>query len=532
MRITHLLLIAATVVSVHGLVLPFRVPQVTLNLGKWVTYSEDSPDDGYMNNPQFELWLETQKNRSFDLILENIGGISTSLDSNVAPGAVLASPSKSNPNYFYNWIRDSALTIRTLIYHMDDHWNEEATCLQLQEVIENYIELNFHLQRIPNRSGRFDSPDRAGLGEPKFMPDGSAFDSNWGRPQSDGPGLRVSTIANYVNVLERADRSFASEFLGNLTFVYEHIVRPDLEYVMANWENDAFDLWEEINAKHLFNSLTQLRALADGIKLAEKAGEDKEFVDALRTEFQNLKQWILHPSSGFTHLLLPYLVETPALVDQKQRSGLDAASLLAALHAHNIEYGNTGDIPFDVTDTTVLNTIGAMVADMKYRYPINHDRIRLRQNIGVGLGRYPEDVYDGYGTSEGNPWFISTASAAEVVFKWIFLTIDGKKDIEITPFNRDFLGLFTETSEESIAYGTDSFRRIVIAMFNYSDSFLDIIRSHIDDKSGAMLEQFNKYHGFMQGAEKLTWSFSSLYNCARWRLKASTMIDTVKQEAY
>lgn len=520
----------------QALYLPFKRPdlkQVPL-ISSWFLSEPDQPD-GYMNNPQFELWIDLQANRSFHYILENIGGVLSKLDPNeVAFGVVIASPLKKNPNYFYNWVRDSALTIRSLIYHLDDNRHDANGTALLREVVERYIEVNYHVQRVPNRSGNFE--DRSGLGEPKFMPNGEPFQDNWGRPQSDGPGLRVLTISNYLNYLHKHDLKISSEFLGNASFVYHEIIKPDLEYVMLKWKTDSFDLWEEINSIHFFNALTQLRALGDGYKLGLFLQDSPEFLAELQQQYAELKEFIEDPArGGFTRATLPYIIETPALLNLRRRGGLDAATLLAALHAHNIEYGNTLDIPFDVDDSRVLNTITAMVADMKYRYPINHDKIRLRQNIGVGLGRYPEDVYDGYGTTEGNPWFISTLSASEIIFKWIFKTVTGESDIVVNQLNRDFFGIFIDdlTEEELgpadfvIPFNSDRFRRVAVNMFNFSDSFMEVIRTHVDSVNGRMLEQFNKYHGYMQGADNLTWSYSSFYNCVRWRFKASAKMDSI-----
>lgn len=531
--------LVVVVAATQALVLPFKSPaffkQVPLIPSTWfVTESEDE----YMNNPQFELWVELQANRSFNYILDNIGGISLKLDpKDVAYGVVIASPLRKNPNYFYNWVRDSALTIRSLIYHMDDNYLDNSTHV-LREVVEKYIEVNYHLQRTPNRSGKFE--DFSGLGEPKFMPDGKPFNDNWGRPQSDGPGLRALTISNYLNHLHKHSANISSEFLGNATFVYQEIVKPDLCYVMANWQSNLFDLWEEINAIHFFNALTQLRALSDGMLLAKLVGDSAEFIDELRDHYESLKNYIEDPAlGGFTHASLPYVIETPDLLKQRKRSGLDAATFLGALHAHNLDYGGTNDIPFDVDDSRILNTITAMVGDMKYRYPINHDKIRLLQNIGVGLGRYPEDVYDGYGTSEGNPWFISTLSALEILFKWIFKYVSQESDIVISDLNRDFMSVFIDdlTEEELgpgdvvIPFNSDRYYRVLVNMFNFSDSFMDVIQSHVDLVTGQMLEQFNKYHGYMQGADNLTWSYSAFYNCVRWRFKASSQIDALRAPA-
>lgn len=505
-----------------------KVSQIPI-LSLWFLKTEQDPSQ---EQASYEEWLALQKNQSFHYVLQNIGGILTVLDPiEVAPGVVIASPLKSHPNYFYNWIRDSALTIRSLIYQLDEDLNSHAS--DLKTVIENYIVANYHLQRLPNRSGKFDDPTRSGLGEPKFMPNGETFDEHWGRPQSDGPGLRVVTITDYLKVLEKHNDKLSSDFLGNRTFIYNEIVKPDLEYVMANWHSEAFDLWEEIDALHFFNSLTMLRALTDGRILAQAVGEKEEFINKLKENFANLQSFITDSRTGFASSTSQYIIETPKLKQLGARSGLDAATLLAALHSHEVGDEDTDLIPFDVDDHRILNTLLFMVSDMKYRYPINHDNIRIQQNIGVGLGRYPEDVYDGYGTTEGNPWFISTATAAEVVLRMIYKSLSKKSDIIISTDNKDFYSIFIEDLFENnhksksgmvLPYGSQQYKLLISGMFSYSDTFLKVIMNHVDSTNGRMLEQFNKYHGYMQGAEDLTWSYSSFYNCARWREKVSQLV--------
>lgn len=446
---------------------------------------------------------------------------------------MIASPLKSHPNYFYNWIRDSALAIRSLISQLEDDFTGEFA--YLKTVIENYIEANYYLQRLPNPSGKFNDAVRSGLGEPKFIANGETFDGHWGRPQSDGPGLRVVTVVDFLDYLEREKENIQSNLLGNRTFIYTEIVKPDLEYIIANWRSDSFDLWEEVNASHFFNALTMMRALSEGCRLAQSVEENGEFIRTLNDNFDNLKAFVTDSKTGYASLTLSYIIETPKLKQEGKRSGLDAATLLAALHAHDVNGLDTVSIPFDVDDYRILNTILNMVKDMKYRYPVNHGNIRAQQNIGAGLGRYPEDDYDGYGTSEGNPWFISTASAAEVVLRTIYKTLSKKADLVISSTNKDFFSLFGEdlfadeiSDEIVLSHGSARYKVIMSGMFTYADSFLKVIKNHVDSKNGRMLEQFNKYNGYMQGANDLTWSYSSFYNCARMRESVSGLITNMK----
>lgn len=490
-----LLLLLASACAVPFFQIPLQLhPGVPRGQEASVAASED-----------FDHWTLKQSQFAFLRILDNIGGL-LSLAS-VPEGVVLASPLKAHPDYYYNWIRDSALTIRLLIHEMRDatHGTDSARIhtlataplsVFLKSVVELYIQVNHRLQRLRNRSGHF--ADRSGLGEPKFMADMSVFDGSWGRPQSDGPALRVLTIASFINFLDETHQAFGPVL--NDLFVYHEVVRPDLEYILGHWRAPLFDLWEEVNAMHFFTVLVQLRAISDGSVLAAR-NADGAFQQRLQEAFAEINEYIA--SAGFAGPL--HMVETPHF---EERQGLDAASLLAALHAHNMDFGGTDHVPYDVDDPHILNTIAALVLVMKRLYPIN-------SGPDVALGRYPEDVYNGDGTSEGNPWFICTASAAEVLYKMVY-----KRRARPSAIHTSELGPFVQLlgleDAGDLQPGTLQWRQFLDLSVALADSFLRKIRLHVN-KDGHMLEQFNKYTGFMQGAPDLTWSYLSFYNCVRWR---------------
>lgn len=173
-------------------------------------------------------------------------------------------------------------------------------------------------------------------------------------------------------------------------------------------------------------------------------------------------------------------------------------------------------IPFDVTDSIVLKTLTALVNDMRYRYPINSHFTDPLQ--GVALGRYPEDKYNGNGLSEGNPWFISTLTLSEFLYKFIYQFYKRRQDIDLS--NYDSFGL----EQKTLIFGSDSYRDFAVSVTQYADSFLSVIRDHVDD-SGSMSEQFNRYSGFMEGATDLTWSYGSLWSAIRWRKKVLDLIE-------
>lgn len=91
----------------------------------------------------------------------------------VASGVVIASPSQNNPDYFYTWTRDSALTLKEVVETFINGYNTT-----LQTEIENYTGAQAHQQGVSNPSGSLS--DGTGLGEPKFNVDLTAFTGAWG----------------------------------------------------------------------------------------------------------------------------------------------------------------------------------------------------------------------------------------------------------------------------------------------------------------------------------------------------------------
>lgn len=72
-----------------------------------------------------------------------------------------------NPNYFYTWIRDSALVFK----YITDRW-VSGRDNSLRQRIEDWISAMGVLQQIDNLSGNLTT---GGLGEPKFEANLTAF---------------------------------------------------------------------------------------------------------------------------------------------------------------------------------------------------------------------------------------------------------------------------------------------------------------------------------------------------------------------
>lgn len=533
--------------------------------------STSSPDDAYsyfqqrirlrpligstIARDEFEIWLQQQSVLSLERLLANVGD--SNLNSlhktdHVAEGAVVASPSKHAPDYFYQWIRDGAITANTIVTHVLESSSQTSSSLNITLVgtLLKYINNTYVLQRTDNPSGSW-SPNLKGLGEPKWMVDNSPFTDNWGRPQNDGPPLRIITTLNFLRVLRQSGKSleqvidlYQQQFKSDLKLVFQNerelcdkLLFPDLNFIINNWREPSFDLWEEVNAQHFFTALCQLKAVKMGwdyLVNIRPDFDDKQssLASRLQTNFNDILKFLLL-DGGFLNPGKNYIIETPQILGT--RSGLDIAVLIGSLLTHQFSDAASSDnVPFDVDDTAIMNSLHGLVKQMKILYPVNHQRANL--NLGVALGRYPEDVYDGVGTSEGNPWFLATSAAAEVLYKLIWRYDNLQRDVVIPldGWTSEFWSLIFDTVDFTLKdsenwqlvlpYHSPAYNQTMISLFTLGDSFLDKVREHVSDE-GEMSEQFNKYTGYLQGARHLTWSYGAFWSSCNTRNEVSKKLN-------
>lgn len=77
----------------------------------------------------------------------------------------MASPSQTNPDYFYTWTRDSSLVFKALIDQYTLNIDQTAS---LRTLIDEFVAAESILQQTSNPSGTVST---GGLGEPKFNAD-------------------------------------------------------------------------------------------------------------------------------------------------------------------------------------------------------------------------------------------------------------------------------------------------------------------------------------------------------------------------
>jgi glucoamylase len=427
-------------------------------------------------------------NNSAQRMLENISRPGT------APGTVIASPSQiaPNPDYYYHWIRDAALTMTELQRHIVAF--SQVTQNSLEQIMFDYVHLSTRQQSQPNRS--------QGLGEPKFNVDGTPFTGDWGRPQNDGPALRAIAVIRFAHdLIGRGKIDVVREQLFDGHFPSTSLIKRDLEYVANHWQDSNFDLWEEVDGQHFYTLMAQQRALLDGAQLAD------DLNDSFAADFYRTKAGaIAAVLPSFWDASRGYLVATRNRRNGGDRaSGLDVAEILAALHS-----GQDGE-PFGVTDDRILATAHYLRLQFAQVYGINH---RADQPT-TAIGRYPEDTYDGYRTdSRGNPWFLATNAYAELYYR-ASRQFQSQKVIHVTADNAPFFEALSALHGQKLVLGQSlypkdlTFQLIVQGLVAEGDRFIAVTVQHMD-QDGHLSEQFNRDSGYMQGAQDLTWSYASL----------------------
>jgi glucoamylase len=448
-------------------------------------------------------WIGSEGAQSAQLMLRNVSA------PGATPGSVIAAPTH-NPNYYYHWVRDAGLTMDTIVtlYKNAQSSQDQARYFQF---LSDYAEFSRSNQRTNNRSGGADS---WGLGEPKFNVDGSTFDGDWGRPQNDGPAIRASTLIRLAqDILAGLPGSDDSKIAWVKQKLYDSnspsnsVIKVDLDFVAQHWRDTSFDLWEEVKGTHFFTRMMQRKALVMGAALASQLG-DSGSASRYLGEVSNIEGEIQRHWDSYRGQINTTIDWTGGMGGKD--SGLDSATIIAVLR------GATDDGFFGVTDDRVFATSEKIRLSFKDIYSINQTTQDFNhQPMGVAIGRYPEDSYDGSPSrGQGNPWFLSTNAFAEYYYDCA-KTWQKDQQITLTDLNVPVFRSLRAYTGGALQPGTTlrasdpRFAAIISALRAAGDDMLRRVHYHADG-SGAISEQFNRYNGFMQSAENLTWSYASI----------------------
>ncbi|KAJ2730067.1 hypothetical protein IW152_005396 [Coemansia sp. BCRC 34962] len=454
--------------------------------------------DGYQHyfhkSDALSLWVGDQSQFARSRILANIAPIAG--DPSAMAGAVCASPSRSRPDYYYAWTRDSALVMGEILSWLEHGGGNNSTDRRRWEIaLDSYVGFTRHVQALER--------SRFGLGEAKFHMNGTAFTGSWCNAQTDGPAIRALTL---IRLAERRVGLWRT-------------IKTDLDYIEGVWwQNTNCDIWEESRGLHFYTLMAQHRALLMGADLARRVGDDLVASERYLRAADEIGTLL----SRFNRSFVVATIEWSGGLGSKV-SNLDTQVLLASLH-----FTEAGD-RYSVESSEIISTVLAILRRFESMYNINRvsftDIYGVSVPMGVAVGRYPEDVYNGVGTLRGNPWSLVTSALAEYHYRLALaffadpgsLVVVSSELIALlkwtAPYLRDsdagILGLLQRQNAMSV-------RSLQSYLLAVGDLYMARAARHTA-RDHTMNEQWNRDTGFGQGAIHLTWSYAAHTAAARAR---------------
>lgn len=393
----------------------------------------------------------------------------------VVRGAVVASPVLASwdpdPDYFFHWYRDSAVVMDALrllfedgsvgpeaLGHLTDFVRFSLSLAKLDGGAllaapgwRNKVAPDF-VKHLRSEEELADIRGEAVAADTRVNPDGTLDISNWSRPQHDGPPLRALSLLRWAR-----GHSFESDLDAELSA----LIRADLAFTFAHWQQPSFDIWEEEKGLHYYTLRVSSAALEEGADWLALRGDD-ETAQRYRVEAETITRklddfWLAEEGHYRSRVLAS---------GARSSKELDIAIILAAVHA-----GGAGDL-HSVHDARMHATLTHLETLFDGAYAINRDR---SAQMGPAMGRYAGDVY-----FSGGAYYFSTLGAAEFCFRAAAGAQDARTWIE------------------------------------RGDAWLATVR-RFTPASGELSEQFDQNTGAQTSARHLAWSYAAFISCVAAR---------------
>ncbi len=424
-----------------------------------------------------------------------------------ARGSVLASTALGSwdpdPDYFFHWLRDSALVIDALRHVIAEGAFAGEGISRFKEFVAFSLSLNrldgagllrlagdfrknvepFFLQYAREDSDLLSIRGDRVLGEPRFNPDGTLDISKWNRPQHDGLALRALALMRCwpLDVLDDATRASMRA-----------LILIDLGFVVQHWREPCFDIWEEELGHHYYTRLIHHAALADGAQwMAETGTDETARMQACRAAAQEIAEsldeyWC--PAKGF-------YASRRGVVNGAAGRELDFATILAVIHAAREKGAHS------VLDPRVMATLARLEELFDASYAINRDRPVTR---GPAMGRYAGDRY-----FSGGAYYFSTLGAAE--FYYALAKAAAGAEVPVTADNKTFLLRLGVADDPSalLPPAPEHRKRHVEALLWRGDQFMATVAAYTP-AGGELSEQFDQATGVQTSARSLAWSHAAL----------------------
>jgi glucoamylase len=440
-------------------------------------------------------------------------------------GSIVASPEMAdydpNPDYFFHWLRDSAIVADALREIIEDNTLGPSAVEHLVDFVDfslnlcrldgpsflqrglypETIEPSF-LQHVRSRAEIAEITGDRVLAEARYNADGSLDVIKWGRPQNDGPALRALAVMRFFSL--DAFRARAGEPALAL-------LRADLDYTLSHWRLPCCDLWEESIGFHYHTRLVQQAALAAGAKFLAAWGDATRAAACAAAAGELLAELDRHYDPG-DGVYRGRLTEADQGPDAPPPRRLDIAVILAIIQA-----GRRAG-PHSIVDPKALATLAAIERLFEQEYPINRTR---PANCAPALGRYAGDSY-----FSGGAYYFSTLGAAQYCFLLAQAAAEGE-EIRVVEESRAPLAAFLQAPAASLPQGalTGQLRnRLAAAALRRGDMFLATVR-RFTPASREMAEQFSQYDGAPTSIGNLTWSYACFILAHAARRRAAWAMD-------
>jgi len=461
---------------------------------------EETPD-------ALEDWTRRQLEASLTLMLRSISATGLTRERpeffqkiTPRPGSVVASPETdpaAKPDYFFHWLRDSAVVVDALALAIERGWADRAHLRHLRDFVQFSLEigrLDGPALLARRGAGTTSQPELArylrsetelaeivgdhALAEARVNPDGSLDLLKWARPQYDGPALRALALLRRLPLYAQ-DAPEAAQAL----------LERDLGYVAAHVDEPCYDLWEYRFGHHYHMRLVGMAALMRGAEWAREAGLGQT-VAACEAAAVRARAGLEHHWSAENGYYLSAIraAQTPGDLD------LDSAVILAVVEAGLPEGRHS------VLDPRVQSTLERLERLFGELFPLNAD---LAPQDAPLLGRFRGDGYYG-----GGVFLFATLAAAEVYYRLCAHVACGGA-LVAEEANRRFL--------ESLgpAWGDE----LALRLRRRGDSILRAIARHTPE-SGEMSEQLDKATGAPASARNLAWSYAAFVSAFAAREKS------------
>ncbi|KAJ3311341.1 glycoside hydrolase 15 protein, partial [Blyttiomyces sp. JEL0837] len=470
-----------------------------------------APSTGFQSD--VTSWLNSAITAAETFMFTNIHPSGSLRGSVTAAGPHQFANQTTGNNYQFHWVRDSSLVMDAVSNLYKTRSNDayyESLFFDFRDLTRTH-----QTEYDPNTQDQNQNPGLdSAFGEPKFnLDDGKAYTkTQWCRPQKDGPGLRASTFIHFAKtyLAKHPDRFDVVLGLYNGT---TGVIKPDLEYVsqpnVYNFDNGC-DLWEETRGLHFYTTMAQRRALVEGAQFARYVMGDNGAADWYAKQAATMENLI---ASTFWNAQMKSLYA----VQNRNVRQIDAAQPLAV----NLMASAYDDSFLTPETDKVLSTLHQLSQQFYNFFDINKN-IKTNKDglpLGIAVGRYIGDQYNGIDKTHGSPWYLATLAVAESYYKAARKFIAWEQ-VTVNQINIDFFndakpfGLGLKMASGVYNAGTPQFNAVITSLQTLGDLFVRRVAAHAPSDYH-LSEQFSYIGGWPVGSQDLTWSYASLMT-AKW----------------